>query len=34
MEQIIEMASEKLADKMSRTKAVKESMTEKVREDV
>ena len=33
-EQIIEMASEKLADKMSRTKAVKEAMTEKVREDV
>lgn len=33
-EQIIEMASEKLADKMSRTKAVKEVMIEKVREDV
>ena len=32
-EQIIEMASEKLADKMSRTKAVKEAITEKVREE-
>ena len=31
--QIIEMASEKLANKMSRTKAVKEAMTEKVREE-
>lgn len=31
--EIIEMASEKLADKMSRTKAVKEAMTEKVREE-
>ena len=33
-EHIIEMASEKLVDKMSRTKAVKEAMTEKVREGV
>ena len=33
-EQIIEMASEKLADKMSRTKVIKEAMAEKVREDV
>ena len=33
-EQIIEMASEKLADKMSRTKAVKEAMTEKIREEI
>ena len=32
-EQIIKMASEKLADKMSRTKAIKEAMTEKVREE-
>ena len=31
--EIIEMASEKLADKMSRTKAVKEAMAEKVREE-
>ena len=31
--EIIEMASEKLADKMSRTKAVKEIMTEKAREE-
>lgn len=33
-EQIIEMTSEKLADKMSRTKVIKEAMAEKVREDV
>ena len=33
-DQIIKMASEKLADKMSRTKAVKEAMTEKIRKDV
>ena len=32
-DQIIKMASERLADKMSRTKAVKEAMTEKVREE-
>ena len=32
-DQIIKMASEKLADKMSRTKAVKEAMAEKVREE-
>ena len=32
-EQIIKMASEKLADKMSRTKAIKEAMVEKVREE-
>lgn len=31
--EIIELASEKLADKMSRTKAVKEAMAEKVREE-
>lgn len=31
--EIIERASERLADKMSRTKAVKEAMTEKVREE-
>ena len=31
--QIIEMASEKLADKMSRMKAIKEAMAEKVREE-
>lgn len=33
-DQIIKMASEKLADKMSRTKAVKEAMAEKIREGV
>ena len=33
-DQIIKMASERLADKMSRTKAVKEAMTEKIRKDV
>lgn len=33
-EQIIKMASDKLADKMSRTKAIKEAMTEKVRKEV
>ena len=32
--QIIDMASEKLVDKMSRTKVIKEAMAEKVREDV
>ena len=32
--EIIEMASEKLADEMSRTKAVKEAMAEKIREGV
>ena len=32
-DQIIKMASERLADKISRTKAVKEAMTEKVREE-
>ena len=32
--QIIEMASEKLADKMSRTKVIKEAMAEKVREEI
>ena len=32
-DQIIKMASEKLADKMSRTKAVKEAMAEKIREE-
>ena len=31
--EIIERASERLADKMSRTKAFKEAMTEKVREE-
>ena len=31
--EIIERASEKLANKLSRTKAVKEAMTEKVREE-
>ena len=33
-DQIIKMASERLADKMLRTKAVKEAMTEKIRKDV
>lgn len=33
-DQIIEMASEKLSDKMSRTKAIKEAIVEKVREEV
>ena len=32
--EIIERASERLADKMSRTKVIKEAMAEKVREDV
>ena len=32
--EIIERASERLADKMSRTKAVKEAMVEKIREGV
>lgn len=31
--EIIERASERLADKMSRTKAVKEAMAEKIREE-
>lgn len=31
--EIIERASERLADKMSRTKAIKEAMAEKVREE-
>ena len=31
--EIIERASERLADKMSRTKAIKEAMTEKVRDE-
>ena len=33
-DQIIKMASERLADKMSRTKTIKEAMAEKVREEV
>ena len=33
-DQIIKMASERLADKMSRTKVIKEAMAEKVREDI